>query len=539
MRDFKHAFALALGALSLLAPSLASAQTTDGTCPNPTKVAFVNGINTTQTGARLSAHALKRETLATAGDSLPDGETWGYYYNQTDFIFSECSSSASECGLSILDLFEVAAQKLDEGAALRGKYELIWYFLNGGDPNLMPSWFQRVLGTLGVAYESAQFAEKLVGYLSMPVETFLVDRAEELVQLAIDAAVVEPVLDDARGRVAVTVQAISNSLSADLGAGYNVLLVPHSQGNLYTNVVYDSLVASGGYPDFAQRVRALQVAVPASSVRGDYTTANQDRVIAALRVAFPSTLPGKHDVTVGEFFRHGFVETYLAPKNTETRGFIIGGVVSDLNALSSYNIDPEAADCTEPEPSSGDAVLEFNGTEEMSVSGVGGYVVNYALQVGVQENSALVGLVMYDVVSVSLDVDVSYEITRCLDSSGSPVACDSSLAEEISVHFGTADFDLAGSSAEFIAEGEAANPIPADFFNLQLFLAREVNASSPGGTTITWPAGNELRIGTADSEGYPEAGYFWSEMVPPPPYEPLGVSPGFLSDLVGSRTVIE
>jgi hypothetical protein len=291
-------------------------------CGQKLRVAFVNGMSslfTTQTGGEIDRDAL-RDKLEGSG-RLPAPATYTHYYNAQDGVMR--------------DLFEVLVQKLDEGATFRGHYELIGYFLQGGDPSVFPSWVWQVLGVAEATRTALDAFGELAGYLADPAAAFLSDALNELALAAANDLIVQPELAAARARVLATTQKLSLDLSSDLSSGYNVLIVPHSQGNLYANRVYDSVAASGAFQDFANRVRVVHVAVPSSTTAGrPYTTARQDRVIGLLRVLAPSTLPGTHDVSTGDWLRHGFRDTYLAD-DSPTQSFIVDESVAALTALNS------------------------------------------------------------------------------------------------------------------------------------------------------------------------------------------------------------
>jgi len=80
-------------------------------------------------------------------------------------------------------------------------------------------------------------------------------------------------------------------IRSEAAAGQTVLLVPHSQGNLYANSAYAELT-SGEYPLPPGSLGIMGVASPASYVanKGNYQTSNNDLVIESLRGLYPMTL---------------------------------------------------------------------------------------------------------------------------------------------------------------------------------------------------------------------------------------------------------
>ncbi|GKS57941.1 hypothetical protein YTPLAS18_14680 [Nitrospira sp.] len=116
------------------------------------------------------------------------------------------------------------------------------------------------------------------------------------------AVVFAPLLGELQQRVASASQ-IDQSAIDQHAARYRqeilppscrrVLVVPHSQGNLYTNAAVD-LVYTGPQPiPAAGSLKIVGVATPASIVKGDgrYRTSSGDSLINAIRLTFPSTLP--------------------------------------------------------------------------------------------------------------------------------------------------------------------------------------------------------------------------------------------------------
>lgn len=97
---------------------------------------------------------------------------------------------------------------------------------------------------------------------------------------------------------------------ADLVAGHKILVVAHSQGNLYANAAYDQLVAAR---QPLQSFAIASIATPADFAKsGQYVTSNNDLVIAAVRAVFP-TLAANVTVlpTFDDLLGHGYAEIYI------------------------------------------------------------------------------------------------------------------------------------------------------------------------------------------------------------------------------------
>jgi hypothetical protein len=106
-------------------------------------------------------------------------------------------------------------------------------------------------------------------------------------------------------------------------SGSEVVLVAHSQGNLYANAAYAALSSD---PQEVSAFGLVAVATPTDDVAGaqpplPYTTLHEDRIIAAVRVLFESTLPPNTSASGASLpiLGHGFVDSYLAAEDSRTR----------------------------------------------------------------------------------------------------------------------------------------------------------------------------------------------------------------------------
>lgn len=116
-----------------------------------------------------------------------------------------------------------------------------------------------------------------------------------------------------------------------LRKGRSIVVVAHSQGNLYANAAHAALFPrpdSPGYDNFG--VVSVATAAPYVAGRhppacdrelGCYTTLKQDKVIATLRPALRDTLPGNVDdgSDTGDDLHHDFVATYWSLSSTRER----------------------------------------------------------------------------------------------------------------------------------------------------------------------------------------------------------------------------
>ena len=116
--------------------------------------------------------------------------------------------------------------------------------------------------------------------------------------------------------------------------GNRVLVVAHSQGNLYANAAYTNLANDSRMSMDAFGI--VSVANPASYVAGNgsYYTLVSDLVIALVRTVFPSTLSGNvvNTNADNDWTNHGFIDSYL--NGNQTGPMIINSALSQANSLS-------------------------------------------------------------------------------------------------------------------------------------------------------------------------------------------------------------
>ena len=109
---------------------------------------------------------------------------------------------------------------------------------------------------------------------------------------------------------ALDLAAHSAKLASYADAGYPVVLVAHSQGNLFVNQANDSLLA---YKADAP-VKVIHIAPASPTLRGDYVLADIDLVINALRIQGISSVPLANisvALSSADASGHKLIETYL------------------------------------------------------------------------------------------------------------------------------------------------------------------------------------------------------------------------------------
>lgn len=245
-------------------------------CPNgasPIAIVFVNGVNSDPDDALDSIVALRSTLTSSLGYPAENCFEFDYAYNHNELYFA--------------DFIEAARQVLGESS------RSFWSFLARLDS--APGWFRDLV----VAEIS-----------SLDYRTYVQD---------------EDLQDHLR------------RYRESLDSGIPILLVPHSQGNLYANEAFALLSTSE-----AANVRVVAVATPASSVAqraGPYTTLREDFVATFL---FPlgrllaNTTNADSAVTCDDFLCHGFVTPYLS--GTASRALILSQILTKVDELSpGYN----------------------------------------------------------------------------------------------------------------------------------------------------------------------------------------------------------
>ncbi|MHB1678213.1 MAG: hypothetical protein ACYCSS_11870 [Sulfuriferula sp.] len=119
--------------------------------------------------------------------------------------------------------------------------------------------------------------------------------------------------------------------------GQVLLLVAHSQGNLFLNQAYDHILPSVG----SNGVVAVQIAPASPTLRGPYVLANIDLVINALRIQGNSTVPANNitlPVSVADLTGHSLTGTYLdaaRPARAQVINLLNSGLASLAAPISS------------------------------------------------------------------------------------------------------------------------------------------------------------------------------------------------------------
>ena len=246
----------------------------------PTLIGFFNGVWNTEEKANDGLDALARQTNALRG-KLP--VKYDLFYNQT-------GSTNGNSGLQDLaEVFDQRSRELD--GVLTTRWESFWDLLGSRHTNaqsltgrLLSSLVDpaKALASLFDAMFNATLGQIVAGWsrlLSSP-----------------------PTASDVAGQLA--------KLRSYADDDYTLLLVAHSQGNLFVNTAFDSLRIAK--PDVQARV--VHIAPASPTLRGGYLLADIDLVINGLRLQGINSVPAANlalPYSAVDASGHTLVNTYL------------------------------------------------------------------------------------------------------------------------------------------------------------------------------------------------------------------------------------
>lgn len=309
-------------------------------CATGYTVYFGNGVLTEATDAYLSAHKVS--------------QMLGREYNGEPLNYAV---SYNPTGGALADLVESFEQKLAEDPTLA--WQLFFRFASG----------EFINSALRIALED---------YLNT---THAHQTAQAVASLSSPAAYSDP-----------TVVGHASNYESALLSGKRVLIVAHSQGNLYANAVVGRLRSAGGSEYNLDALGVAAVATPANFVStGDsYVTSDTDLVIGAVRLVSPATLPD-NDFTVpllpsGNWYGHGFREIY-SNGAWGIRGHTLGVMQSSLARMSSVPVTFAGGPITATLTWSSPADIDLHTFEPISHV----YYANPAGQVGYLDRDDTVG----------------------------------------------------------------------------------------------------------------------------------------------------
>jgi len=254
-----------------------------------TAVYYINGIWTSEADAELN-----REYLAVTFRNfqiLPTNTLYQKIYNPT--------------AGKLRDLAEVFAQKTREKGINQGEMsdsQFLRTVLSTTDTDSLSRMLKKTLKWLGVEDSTLE-----------SISTSILDQIDE-VRNSISEAIREQL--ETSG-VDTTSDKYRGVLQDALATGRRVIVVPHSQGNLFALQAVRRIVADN--TQYLDNIAVMGIASPAAAstmTEGfySYITGNDDRVINALRGLGHDVLPSNIDNS-GEgttFWLHFFIEDYLA-----------------------------------------------------------------------------------------------------------------------------------------------------------------------------------------------------------------------------------
>ncbi len=237
---------------------------------------YFNGIHNDPAVATAALHELRR----IHGTKTPAGEVIEYtlMYNQTN---------------GFADVVETFEQRLlEQSKLLAGRFELFFEVLNGDGP-----WWNKIVASIPSA------AKTLNGIADWyrAVVSIVLTKLFGYPPTAFDYALHRSIIDN------------------KIDVGRKLLLVAHSQGNLFANVAYDYARKRLG----SNSVKVVHIAPASSRIIGSHTLANLDLIINGLRVTGtvadntddipeykyrPAGVNGKKDI-----FGHNLIAIYLNP----------------------------------------------------------------------------------------------------------------------------------------------------------------------------------------------------------------------------------
>ena len=272
------------------------------------KVVFFNGVWNTQNAANDSLQYFK----AIFGDQY-QGVPIKYevLYNTTG------STAGASIFQDLAETFIQRSQELDASGELGARWEYFWESLNGQKTltQKLASLFPNTLGVIDSLYTS--LSTKLVAAFA---------RTASNPPTITDMAAQQAKLDS---------YALQNN---------PVLLIGHSQGNLFLNAGYDYTLPKLGQG----ALKAYQIAPASPTLRGDYTLATADIIINLLRLQGINSVPDTNlslslvPVSSADASGHRLIETYLDTKRG-ARPVVEAGITQALASLAQAQAQTQTA----------------------------------------------------------------------------------------------------------------------------------------------------------------------------------------------------
>ena len=272
-------------------------------------IGFFNGVGNTRDVAQSSMDRLKDEF----GSQYKDAPLkYDWFYNQTS-----CGEEWYEKGSCLEDVAEVFEQRSQEmGGVFVDRWETFWDVLAGRHAQAT-SFTGRLMGLLGDG------SNALLQSLDATASALLNQLTREtlkLLTLFADSPTYENRADH------------MTRLWRHADDGSRMLLVAHSQGNLFVNSAYDALKAAKP----GAHAQVVHVAPASPTLRGEYVLADIDLVINALRISGLNSVPSVNialPLSSADSSGHGFEPTYL-DKTRATHGKTRSLIGQSLDVLT-------------------------------------------------------------------------------------------------------------------------------------------------------------------------------------------------------------
>jgi hypothetical protein len=307
--DLRRAFVAALLTTLLSISSARAAPATPPGCAVGYTFAFFNGVGNDHAAAIDGLNALRFRTAHPAGVTVtpdtydPSGGidqplpvSFELFYNQSGVqngagIFQDVS-----------ELFVQRAREADPSSQIENRY---WYLIWDA--------FQGARNGISLVLDDDANLGSLLVALGTTVLNALTDSLAALVQAPPTAQ------DYALHRA---------QLDKDIAAGNRLLMVAHSQGNVFVDKAYDYVMPQVG----AAAVKVAHIAPASGTLRGSYELSSNDLVINALRLKGVANLPDNNlDLPLpGGFFDACIAQFRAASSDVDCTGHYL--INSYLNA---------------------------------------------------------------------------------------------------------------------------------------------------------------------------------------------------------------
>lgn len=285
--------------------------------------AFFNGVQTTSA----EAHRALNEFRRIHGNERADGENIRYevMYNHTN-------------GLE--DFVETFQQRvLEQEQILHGRFELALELINGGG-----TWWEKL----------GQLATTLPQIRDDFLDWYRASIVESLTSLADNP----PTLNNYAEH--------QSRLDTWIVEGKQIVMVAHSQGNLFANSAYDYAASQTD----AESLKLVHIAPATPIANGPHRLADKDLVINALRATggvqdITDIIPAYLDRPAGlngetDILGHGLLEIYLNPA-LNIGAAVVGDIENELAAVQPPEMPAEA------ETGFFTATLTWNGTGDVDL----------------------------------------------------------------------------------------------------------------------------------------------------------------------------